>query len=59
MHLVPSFLFLIAATTQVSAQNLALLDPVKTRTLSQEISGDAAYKSGRTLKPSRGSFRLA
>ncbi len=45
MHLVPSFLFLIVATTQVSAQNLALLDPVKTRTLSQEISGDAAYKS--------------
>ena len=49
MRLVPSCLLLIAATRPASAQNLPLLDPAKIRLLSQEISGDAAYKHIRYL----------
>ncbi len=43
------FLVLIAAATQASAQYLPLLDPARVRLLSQEISGDAAYKHIRFL----------
>ena len=49
MRLVPSLLLLIGAVTPISAQNLPLLDAAKVRLLSQEISGDAAYKHIRFL----------
>jgi hypothetical protein len=61
MRLLPSFFLLITATVQVSAQDLPLLDPAKVRLLSQEISGDAAYKHIRFLSQlhrPRGSEKL-
>ena len=61
MRVLPSFLLLIGATAALSGQSLPLLDPATIRLVSQEISGDAAYKHIRYLSQlhrPRGSEKL-